>query len=190
MAKSTDTQTAYGTGRGAGGSTSAAGQGTMNAKGLFWGSTDQSSGVKVFGMENWWGNLWRRTAGWINANGTQKVKLTQGTHDGSTATDYNLNGAGYLTLAGATPAGTSGGYISAMKNDLPFGRIPVTAGGSSSTYEADSLGFDNGQVDYAIVGGAWAGALLCGAFYAGLSDAASSASASPGAALSCKPLAV
>lgn len=187
MAKSTDTQTAYGTGRCTG--TSAIGQGTMNTNGLFWGSTDQTSGVKVFGMENWWGNLWRRTAGWINANGTQKVKLTQGTHDGSTATDYNLDGTGYLTLAGATPAGTNGGYISAMKNDLPFGRIPVTTGGSSSTYEADGLLFNNGQVDYAIVGGCWGDALLCGAFCADLNCAASYTAASIGAALSCKPLA-
>ena len=190
MAKSTDTQTAYGTGRCASGNTAAIGQGTMNTNGLFWGSTDQTSGVKVFGMENWWGNLFRRTAGWINANGTQKVKLTQGTHDGSTATDYNLNGAGYLTLAGATPAGTSAGYISDMKNDLPFGRIPVTAGGSSSAHEADGLWFDNGVVSYAIVGGLWNVALLCGAFCVALHSTASGVSTGTGAALSCKPLAV
>lgn len=189
MAKSTDTQTAYGTGICASGNTSAIGQGTMNANGLFWGSTNQTSGVKVFGMENWWGNLWRRTAGWINVNGTQKVKLTQGTHDGSTATDYNLDGTGYLTLAGATPAGTSDGYISVMKNDLPFGRIPVTAGGSSSTYEADGLYFNNGQVDYAFVGGGWSDVLRCGAFSARLDNAASGTYAYIGAALSCKPLA-
>ena len=184
MAKSTDTQTAYGTGRGASGNTSAIGQGTMNSNGLFWGSTNQTSGVKVFGMENWWGNLWRRTAGWINANGTQKVKLTQGTHDGSTATDYNLDGAGYLTLAGATPAGTSGGYISYMKSDLPYGRIPVTASGSSSTYETDGLWFNNGQVDYALVGGRWYDALLCGAYCAHVSAAASKTSSDIGVALS------
>ena len=191
MAKSTDTQTAYGTGRCASGNTAAIGQGTMNTNGLFWGSTNQTSGVKVFGMENWWGNLWRRTAGWINANGTQKVKLTQGTHDGSTATDYNTDGAGYLTLAGATPTGTTSGYISAMKNDLPYGRIPVTASGSSSTYEADGLWFDNGKVYYATVGGHWGAALLCGAFCATLHGDASTSGASTGtgAALSCKPLA-
>lgn len=67
------------------------------------------------------GNLWRRTAGWINANGTQKVKLTRGTHDGSTATDYNTDGNGYKTIANATPAGSSGGYISSMKTEA-FGR--------------------------------------------------------------------
>ena len=190
MAKSTDTQTVYGTGRCASGNASAIGQGTINASGLFWGSTDQVSTVKVFGMENWWGNIWRRTAGWINANGTQKIKITQGTHDGSTATDYNTAGAGYLTLSGATPAGTSSGYVSAMKNDLPFGRIPVTSGGSSSTYESDGLLFDNGQVNYAMVGSYWKDTLFCGAFCTFLAYAGTSAGDNVGAALSCKPLSV
>ena len=188
MARSTDTQTKYGTGRCASGNTSAIGQGTMNTSGLFWGSTNQTSGVKVFGMENWWGNIWRRTAGWINANGTQKVKITQGTHDGSTATDYNITGEGYKSLSNATPTGSSGGYISANKAEA-FGNIPFTASGSSSTYEADGLWFNNGQVDYALVGGGWSAALLVGAFCAILDYAASDTGANHGAALSCKPLA-
>jgi hypothetical protein len=188
MAKSTDSQTAYGSGRSSSNNSSAIGQGTMNTKGMFWGSNDATSGVKVFGMENWWGNLWRRTAGWINANGTQKVKLTRGTHDGSTATDYNTDGGGYISLSDATPSGTSGGYISAMKT-MSYGRIPITAKGSSTTYEADGLWFNNGQVDYALCGGSWSYALLVGAFCVYLNVAASHTNASVGAALSCKPLA-
>lgn len=188
MARSTDSQGKYGTGRCASGNTSAIGQGTMNTKGLFWGSTDQTSGVKVFGMENWWGNLWRRIAGWINANGTQKIKITWGTHDGSTVSGFNLDGSGYITVSGATPTGTSGGYISDTV-DLKFGRIPYQASGSATTKEGDGLWFNNGQVDYAIVGGAWHDALLVGAFYASLALAASITATSLGAALSCKPLA-
>lgn len=188
MAKSTDTQGKYGTGRCASGNTSAIGQGTMNTKGLFWGSTDQTSGVKVFGMENWWGNLWRRIAGWINANGTQKIKITWGTHDGSTTPTFNLDGNGYIPVTGATPTGTSGGYISDTV-DLKFGRISYQANGSATTKEGDGLWFNNGQVDYAIVGGHWSDALLVGAFCATLSVAASYANANDGAALSCKPLA-
>ena len=160
----------------------------MNTKGMFWGSNDQTSGVKVFGMENVWGNLWRRTAGWINANGTQKVKLTRGTHDGSTATDYNTDGSGYKTIANATPAGTSGGYISSMKTEA-FGRLPVTASGSSSTYEADGMWYNNSQVHYACVGGYWSYALLVGPFCANLYTPASYSTSAYGAALSCKPLA-
>ena len=189
MAKSTELQSIYGSGRCSSSNQSAIGQGTMNTKGLFWGDKTQTNGVKVFGMENWWGNLWRRTAGWINDKGTQKIKITEGTHDGSTAVGYNLDGSGYITLTGATPAGTSGGYISEMKNDLAFGRIPVKASGSATTYEADGLWFNNSQVDYALVGGNWANALLVGPLCAHLNSAASHAGTGYGAALSCKPLA-
>lgn len=186
MAKTTECQTAYGNGRC--GTTSALGQGTMNAKGLFWGSNNQTDGVKVFGMENWWGNIWRRIAGWLNVNGTQKVKVTRGTKDGSTVSDYNNTGNGYLTVSGATPTGSSGGYISNCKN-LPYGRIPFQASGSSSTYEADGLWFNNSGTMYALVGGDWGNSLSVGPFCAYLNDAAAYANANLGAALSCKPLA-
>ena len=188
MARSTECQTAFGYGRCLSSNSNAIGQGTMNTKGMFWGSNDQTSGVKVFGMENVWGNLFRRTAGWINASGTQKVKLTRGTHDSSSATDYNTDGSGYISIANATPAGSSGGYISKMKTEQ-FGRLPVTASGSSSTYEADSMWFNNSQVDYAVVGGTWNNGLLVGPFCVNLSVAASFSYANCGAALSCKPLA-
>ena len=188
MARSTECQTAFGYGRCKSSNSNAIAPGTMNAKGMFWGSNDQTSGVKVFGMENVWGNLWRRTAGWINANGTQKVKLTRGTHDGSTVTDYNTDGNGYKTIANATPAGSSGGYISSMKTEA-FGRLPVNASGSSSTYEADGMWYNNSQVNYAFVGGGWYYALLVGPFCASLHFAASISASAYGAALSCKPLA-
>ena len=188
MARSTECQTAFGYGRCKSSNSNAIPPGTMNTKGMFWGSNDQTSGVKVFGMENVWGNLWRRTAGWINANGTQKVKLTRGTHDGSTAIDYNTDGNGYKTIANATPAGSSGGYISSMKTEA-FGRLPVTASGSSSTYEADGMWYNNSQVNYACVGGAWSNGLLVGPFCANLRVAASFSDSGRGAALSCKPLA-
>lgn len=188
MARSTECQTAFGYGRCKSSNSNAIASGTMNTKGMFWGSNDQTSGVKVFGMENVWGNLWRRTAGWINANGTQKVKLTRGTHDGSTVTDYNTDGNGYKMIANATPAGSSGGYISSMKTEA-FGRLPVNASGSSSTYEADGMWYNNSQVNYAFVGGYWYNDLLVGPFYANLSNAASYSNSNIGAALSCKPLA-
>ena len=190
MARSTECQTAFGYGRckspTSGNKTVV--PGAMDTKGMFWGSDDQTSGVKVFGMENVWGNLWRRTAGWINANGTQKVKLTRGTHDGSTAADYNTDGSGYISVANAAPHGISGGYIDTMKTEA-YGRLPVTANGSSSTYEADGLWFNNSQVNYACVGGNWNFDLVVGPFSANLSYPASNSSSTCGAALSCKPLA-
>ena len=186
MGKSTDGQTVYGKGRCD--TNSAVNTGTMNSRGMFWGSNNGTDGVKVFGMEHFWGNLWRRTAGWMNVNGTQKVKLTRGTKDGSTASDYNTDGNGYKTVSGATPSGTSGGYISSMKTE-GFGRIPITASGSSSTFEADGLYYNNSGTMYAIVGGSWRNGLLCGPFCANLYIAPSNSGSDGGAALSCKPLA-
>lgn len=188
MAKTTECQTAFGYGRCKTTNRDAISNGTMNTRGMFWGDDDQTSGVKVFGMENWWGNLWRRTAGYVNDNGVQVVKLTRGTKDGSTAADYNTDGTGYIEIVGATPTGTSGGYIKTMKTKA-FGRLPVDASGSSSTFEADGLWFNNSQVNYACFGGGWDGDLLVGPFCASMGNAASFSNAYRGAALSCKPLA-
>ena len=70
-----------------------------------------------------------------------------------------------------------------------FGRIPVTASGSSSTFEADGLYYNNSGTMYAFVGGYWFRGLLCGPFCAYLGAAPSDSGSSYGAALSCKPLA-
>ena len=75
-----------------------------------------------------------------------------------------------------------------MKTEA-FGRLPVNASGSSSTYEADSMWYNNGQVNYAFVGGSWYIDLLVGPFSAYLNAPASYSYSICGAALSCKPLA-
>ena len=186
MAKSTDCQVAYGYGRS--NASDATNTGTMNTRGMFWGSSNKTDGVKVFGMEHFWGNILRRTAGWMLVNGTQKVKLTRGTHDGTSASDYNTTGSGYKDIASSTPSGSSGGYIRTMKTET-FGRFPTVANGSSTTYEADGLYYSNYGTIYALCGGYWADDLLCGPFFADLNNAPSRSHTTLGAALSCKPVA-
>ena len=162
--------------------------GTMNTKGLFWGNQDNKSGVKVFGIEHWYGNIWRRIGGWINDKGTQKIKMTYGQSDGSTTDGYNETGSGYITISGATPSGTNGGYISKMLI-TDNGLIPTIASGSATTYYCDGLWFNNSKVDYACVGGASGDASPVGALCSNLSVASSTTSWDVGDALSCKPLA-
>ena len=186
ISKSTNSQAKFGYGRCASGNTSAIGQGTMNGKGMFFGKSDQTSGVKVFGMENPWGNLWRRIAGLINANGTVKLKLTYGKQDGSTVEGYNTTGSGYISHG--TMVGTSGGYTSHM-NITNRGITPETISGSDSTYYCDGAWFNNGQVDYALVGGYWKYSLHVGCLCVDLNTPVSVTFANFGAALSCKPLA-
>lgn len=189
IGKSTNMQATFGNGRY--GQSSAASSmlstGTMDDKGLFWGDDDATHGVKVFGMENWWGNQWRRYAGHIMIDGSQKVKRTYGRQDGSTADGYNTSGSGYLS-AGASPGGTSGGYIDKMEFSA-LGMLPKNASGSSSTYYCDGLWFNNSGTRYALRGGFCGNDLKVGALCCSLSDGPSYASWSFGASVSCKPLA-
>ena len=60
IGKSTDTQAVFGNGKKMQSiySTNVLRTGTMDDKGLFWGTnSDDTKGVKIFGIENWWGNL-------------------------------------------------------------------------------------------------------------------------------------
>lgn len=189
IGKSTNTQTVFGNGYYTGGSSASnlLVTGTLNNKGLFYGTNGTGKGVKVFGMENWWGNQCRRIAGWINDKGTQKIKMTYGQSDGSTVDGYNTDGSGYIAI-GCIPSGTNGGYINKMtvtENSL----IPTTASGSATTYYPDGLWFNNSQVDYAFVGGSSNNGFPVGTLYSNLSAAVSHTRWTLGATVSCKPLA-
>ena len=192
IGKSTDTKTVFGTGNNnsyvSTSNTGIKNTGTMNTKGLFWGNQNNKSGVKVFGMEHWYGNIWRIIGGWVNDRGTQKIKMTYGQSDGSTTDGYNETGSGYISIGGATPSGTNGGYISKMLI-TDNGLIPTIVSGSATTYYCDKLWFNNSQFNYACVGGASGTASPVGALCLALNTASSYTNWGIGAAISCKPLA-
>lgn len=185
MGKSTNTQAVFGQGYTDGGQSASSlmASGKLDKYGLFYG-TQTNDCVKVFGIEHYWGNQWERIAGYINDKGTQKVKLTWGTEGGSTAEGYNETGAGYISV-GLTPGGTSGGYVSSATLTA-YGLISQTASGSSTTYECDGFWFNNGQVNYALVGGHCSSGALCGAFCSTVNNAPSHATWNFGCCLSYK----
>lgn len=184
ISKSMNSQAKFGAGRTLSSNSNAIGIGTMNGKGMFYGKSNGTEGVKVFGMENPWGNLCRRIAGLINANGTIKIKLTPTTIDGSTASGYNTDGSGYLTH-GSAPS--SSGYISHMYTTSK-GLTPNTLSGSETTYYCDYCYVNNSQVNYAFVGGSWGYGGSAGLFYVYLLHLASDSGSYLGAAPSCHPL--
>lgn len=199
MGKSLNTQAVFGEGLHTSGSDTvndAFTSGQHDAKGLFYGTNSGAAGtpgnaVKVFGMENYWGFMWRRFNGLVNVKGTSKYKMTKTRRDGSNADDYVVSTsdtayAGYLT-GGELPA-VSGSFITKMtydKNQL----VPKAADGNASTYFCDGLWTNNGQVGFAYRGGSSAAGARVGAWYLGLYDPASLAYWYFGAAPSCKPLA-
>lgn len=159
--------------------------GTMNDKGLFWGENAGKAGVKVFGMENYYGNQWRRTAGLILANGIAKVKLSPSTKDGSSATNYNTDGTGYIEIPNSTPSGTSSGYIKDMLYTA-LGMFPTSITGSSSTYYTDGCWFDITIIAFALFGGAKQHSRLCGALAMNVDNVSTTAWDTVGTSLSYK----
>lgn len=188
ISKSTDGQTAFGYGYFGPHNT-----GLADTKGLFYGASNGGF-LKVFGMEDLWGYYGRRIAGLISQISssdintcTYLVKLTRGTHDGSTATDYNTTGNGYISAGSFAKAG---GYIGSMLT-TEYGRLPIAGGGSSTTYECDCYYANpsNAGTYYAIVG--WDNMAFAGSgpFAVDLYYAPSAADSYIVASMSCKPLA-
>ena len=185
ISKSTNTQAKFGKGNTGGGNQ--IGQGTMNGKGLFFGSSNNYGiGVKVFGMENPWGNIWRCIAGLINDHGAVKIKLTYGTEDGSSANGYNTDGTGYL-VNGSTGGGEN--YINHMnittKGITPNSIIPS----GNTSYYCDMAWFNTERLAYGAVGGDKNNGDGAGIFSFNLPWVATAKESHLGACLSCKPLA-
>lgn len=191
ISKSTDTQLKFGEGDHNTYNNSNHGiinSGTMNTKGLFWGSQDYAKGVKVFGIENLWGNTWRAIAGWINDHGTQKIKLTYCQTDGSIVDGYNIDGLGYISIANSSLSGSTSGYISKILsvNDV---LIPTIISGSATTYYCDGMWYNNSALIYALLGGGTSEDSRVGALCTNFMNASSTTSPLISAAISCKPLA-
>lgn len=190
MGKSLNTQAVFGRGLDTGEKSAkeAYVTGTLNNKGLFWGVTGNgNSGVKVFGMENFWGCCWHRTAGLITNNHAVKLKLTYGTKDGSTVIGYNQTGNGYIDN-GTAPY--SNEYVQKMSYNK-YGFMPaVVTGGSQSTYYADqhSQWTNYTGITYAAFGGFSVDGLRAGAFALNLGNVPEYESLYVAASLSCKPL--
>lgn len=189
IGKSLDTQTTFGTGRYSGGSSSSNNQlntGTLDKRGMFWGDNNNGA-VKVFHIENWWGNIWKITNGVIQSGGKLLYKMCLGTHDGSTVSDYNTTGNGYVD-SGVVASGTiTEQYIKKMELVPKLGLVPTnTAGGSSSTHWCDGWWSNSSVVGFARFGSDPYYGLLVGAFAFDVADVVSHSSWSFGVGLSFK----
>lgn len=188
MGKDLNTQRAFGNGYTTGGAaaTDLLNPGTMDSKGLFWGAdgTVARTGVKVFGIENWWGNQWRRYEGHITDGSTQhKYKLTYSQVDGSTADDYSPAGNGYIEASIVVP-----NNVYQKKQSFDNGvMLCKERGASSSTYYCDGI-LINANC-YAYHGGACNSGAFCGAFCVYLHAGVAGTYWNAGASLSLKPLA-
>ena len=123
--------------------------GLGNTLGQFYGKAANDI-VKVFFIENLWGNIWKLMQGMVTNSKTQIcVKMTG---------PYNTTGKGYHNTA-IVPSGTSGGYQSRHQMS-EYGLIPMVASGSQTTYVPDGLWWAANC--FARFGGDGYAGLLCG----------------------------
>lgn len=126
MGKDLDTQAVFGMGVSNG--TAPIKTGTMDTKGMFYGTSDGIEGVKVFGMENYWGNAYRtvvgdamkpyNVVGELTIRRDNFVKMTSSTVDGSLADKYYEVNNGIVSI----PNG-GGGYISLNNYTAYYGEL-------------------------------------------------------------------
>ena len=150
MGKNTDTQAVFGNGNADGSSARAIALGIGNDKGLFYGENSNTGCVKVFGIENWWGNYWNRTAGMVTNSSNLCIKLTEGAYDGSTESGYNLDGSGYIQIGKIS--GSNNGYCSDFYINQ-YGIFMKEISGSASTYIPDMNAY--GENGYLLAGGGY-----------------------------------
>ena len=158
--------------------------GEHKTQGPFYGTDDGLHAVKVLWIENFWGNMWQRLAGYINNSGNILTRMYGPYCDTPvSAADYST-----YTDSGVTPTGTSGGYAKTAVLTDETGLVIEDLSGSSTTYLCDGGWFNNSQVDFALVGAAYGYAAgFAGPRAVTVIYAASYATADFGSRLSKKP---
>lgn len=170
--KSLNSQTALGTGyvEGSGATTT----GGTNTKGMCFGSNSQTEQMKLFGIEDFYGNLVQWVGGLYCSSSSHILTATE---------NYNITGSGY-TDNGLHDSGLSSeykGYITKIMGTTETGFYPKVTSGSNTTYYCDwgYSAFSN----VAYFGGDWSSGANCGAFYLYVNNSASSSYSNLGSRL-------
>jgi len=187
ISKSTDNQTAFGRGLcSMSAATKTGGNSSISdTSGFFYGTNaNGTTPVKIFGIENPWGNVWMRKTGCVrDASKNLRIKMTP---------PYLTDPASETTLLATYEniglySGGDGYVKGCVFNE--YGIFPAVGGGSETTYYCDYQYGTGSANTFALFGGDWGYGSRCGLFYWSLADAVSHAGPSIGSSVSCKPLA-
>lgn len=124
--KTTDMQKACG--QGVVNMSSALAAGGQEADGMFSGYDDGTHHVVALGIEDFWGNVRNLITGFVTQAGKAYLKMTPGTADGSSGSDYSERIADFKQNVACAAKGN-------LRKMLPvsgFGLVPSTAGGSTT----------------------------------------------------------
>ena len=167
--KNLDSQTAVGYGYANGNSASIATGGT-NAKGMDYGETTGKLQMKLFGLEDFWGNVWEFIDGIFSDSSRNILTATE---------NFNDTGSGYTNQGSSGFSSDTGGWMSKVQGTSEKGFVLKEASGSETTYYSDSANVYASRLAY--FGGDWSNGANAGAFifrgYRSASDSRSSLSA-------------
>lgn len=135
--------------------------GILDTNGFTYGIPNTNSKIKLFGMEDLWGNLRNAVDGCITTNNRQIA---------TSFTDFNDDGNNYTVYNPILPS-ISNKFIDSTQGIRELGFLPATASGSSSTYYCDAGWISNNKVCF--FGGESFVGVSAGAFCWILSNAAS-----------------
>ena len=135
-----------------------------------------------FGVENWFGNIWKWVDG-IHVAARRQYIASHGYHD-TTGAPFTAHPYIDTTLVGGTVDGFQISVLDPTATAFDTLMVPNSvSGGSDSTYLCDYY-YSTADVDRALTfGGGWSGAGACGGFRVGAGDAASGSAASGGCRL-------
>lgn len=166
--KNRDSQTAIGRGY-VDGNASSTTTGGADKKGMVFGETSGKQQMKLFGVEDFWGNLLQFVDGMFN-DASRNILIGDN--------NYNDTGAGYANY-GQGSTTNLGGYIDDIQGGTETGFIIKGITGSETTHYADYGSLHSGSLP--AFGGHWAHAGSAGAFHLQVYHSASSSVASYGA---------
>lgn len=148
--------------------------GYTNDKGMDWGESTGKFPMKLFGLEDFYGNIYEFIDGIYSGSNRQLLAA-----DGN----YNDTGSGYITVSSATASSWSG-YLRYPVGTNAGGFAPLvtnTNKGDENTYFCDYAYVNAGRLGN--FGGHWNDAGLAGVFLLGMDPTAAHAFASYGARL-------
>ena len=131
--KNLDSQTAVGKGYTLGSNTTSISTGGTNTKGMDFGETTGTLQMKLFGLEDFWGNVWEFIDGVYSDSSGNILTATE---------NFNNTGSGYTNQDSSGLSSYTYGFMTDVQGTSEKGFIIKAIGGSSSTYYCDSVYFD------------------------------------------------
>lgn len=146
--------------------------GGTETKGMDWGETTGKDHMKLFGLEDFWGNIYEWIDGYF-PDSNRNIK---------TATEnFNDTGSNYTAHGVAASSNVSWNYMNNCVGDTHSGFTPTSTSGSETTYFCDRATLNASYLP--IFGGYWNSASNAGAFLLSVHNSTSYAHASIGARL-------